>query len=156
MRKKRKRPSLFFNISYMYLDFLRKKRILQDNKVSILFVMNKKQKSNLMRKNNKLKYIKIAISLLKEPEFCFIWHIGSCSHHAVYVQEQYSWLQMKARKFVLVLQEFLNEEISPREHEINISVTICPQIWRFPWIDLLPASWALTHTDSQNKLTMCD
>lgn len=62
---------------------------------------------------------------------------------------------MKARKFVLVLQEFLNEELSPREHEINKSVTICPQIGKFPWMGLLPASWALTRTDSQNKLTMC-
>lgn len=62
---------------------------------------------------------------------------------------------MKARKFVLVLQEFPNEELSPREHEINKSVTICPQMGRFLWMDLLPASWALTRTDSQNKLTMC-
>lgn len=63
---------------------------------------------------------------------------------------------MKARKFVHVLQEFLNEGLSPREQDINVSVTICPQIGRLPWMNLLPASWALTRTDSQNKLTMCE
>lgn len=40
----------------MYLDFLRKKkRIHHGNKVLILFVINKKQKLNLIGKNNKLK-----------------------------------------------------------------------------------------------------
>lgn len=67
--RQKKRKAFFIiqyflhNISYMYLDFWRKKkRIHHGNKVLILFVINKKQKSNLMGKN-KLKYIKIAIIL---------------------------------------------------------------------------------------------
>lgn len=40
-----------------------------------------------MGKNDKLKYIKIVISLLKEFEFCFIWYIGFCSYYVVYVYE---------------------------------------------------------------------